>query len=223
MKPLGKTESPVVERTFQRRQCVTGARQSLIWGGLNLLLAAFMYMELGYVKMINVFTLIQPLLWYIECGLAVLFTANVLWDILTYLAWSLTATVVEINPLQKKLLGVKDDESGFRQPSSTSAQSVAQIPTPAFSPSSFTAARASYCGMSTPITPAHLAPIIQNPYGTFCGLSPLGSTPSPERSPSPRHGSSLGHESAHSSSFTASGSFLGGSHLIEGPQPVEVV
>jgi len=46
MKPLGKTESPVVERTFQRRQCVTGARQSLIWGGLNLLLAAFMYMEL---------------------------------------------------------------------------------------------------------------------------------------------------------------------------------
>jgi len=44
-----------------------------------------------------------------ECGLAVLFTANVLWDILTYLAWSLTATVVEINPLQKKLLGVKDD------------------------------------------------------------------------------------------------------------------
>lgn len=216
MKPLGKSESPVVEKTFRRRQCVTGARQSLIWGGLNLLLAAFMYIELGYVKTINTFILIQPILWYIECGLAVLFTANVLWHILTYLAWSLTATVVEVNPLQRKLLDVKDDEPGFHEPSSSSPQSVTQIPTPAFSPSSFTTTRATYCGISTPITPAHLGTVIPNPYGSFTGLSPLGSTPSPQRSPSSRYGSSLGQGSPNSGSFMASGSFLGASNLVEG-------
>jgi hypothetical protein len=40
--------------------------------------------------------------------LAVLFTANFLWDILAYLAWTLSSTVVEINPLQRKLMGVKE-------------------------------------------------------------------------------------------------------------------
>ncbi|CAH1787400.1 unnamed protein product [Owenia fusiformis] len=93
---------------------VTVSRLSVTWALLNLLMILFIIMDLQYGSLMGDTRLTLPLVWYIECGLAVVFTLNMLSEFTQYLWPKFSNNIVELTNRERTLLGVKELEPGFR-------------------------------------------------------------------------------------------------------------
>ncbi|XP_033745069.1 transmembrane protein 209-like [Pecten maximus] len=124
---IGNVTDPVVDKAWRKRRSWKKSRQSLFWFGVNLLLSLLLYYELNFNTIGSCFEVSHPLLWYTECALIVVFLFNTLANLMVYVRPYLMPSTVEVTDGQKKLLGVKDTELGFRvsprkSPSSVSSE-----------------------------------------------------------------------------------------------------
>ncbi|XP_002730812.1 transmembrane protein 209-like [Saccoglossus kowalevskii] len=119
---LGHAESPVVEKTLDRRFSTKNARLALSWGIVNFLVAAICYIELTFGSIARFFEIDHPAIWYIELFLATLFTLNAVVDFARYLGptTGLTQQPIALSPQQRRLLGVGPNAVGFRTSPSSS-------------------------------------------------------------------------------------------------------
>lgn len=124
---IGNITDPVVDRAWKKRRSWKKSRQSLFWFGVNLLLSLLLYYELNFNTLGSCFEVNEPLLWYTECALIVVFLFNTVTNLMVYILPYLMPSTVEVTTAQKKCLGVKDTEQGFRvsprkSPSSVSSE-----------------------------------------------------------------------------------------------------
>lgn len=204
---VGGAESPVVEKTFRQRHSVKSAQLSLLWAVINLLMALLFYMEIAYGSLIESVIFCHPIIWYCECALTILFSVNVVRDVIryVYLGLVVSANPIELTDYQMQQLAVRKSEQGFRSPIASSQQSCTTNTTPTtpiYSPSNFMALQHSF-NTTSPYPSFHLTPgHSPSPYTMPGHYSPSyspGMTP-PHHTPSPhaqygkdRSGGSPGH------------------------------
>ncbi|XP_064632770.1 transmembrane protein 209-like [Lineus longissimus] len=138
MSNLGPRASPVLDRTFRRRTLYAQSRSALWWAAINILLAILAYLEVFFQRATTHFHLSHPVFWYTACVLAAIFTLNIIVDLLRYLAPVLISSPIEVSAKQKKLLGIKDVDIGFKTLTSASPSRLNESApqTPLYSPSS---------------------------------------------------------------------------------------
>ncbi|XP_070558588.1 transmembrane protein 209-like [Ptychodera flava] len=132
---LGRAESPVVEKTLNRQLATKTAKLALTWGIVNFFVAGICIFEITFGSIARFFEWTHPSVWYIECGLALLFSLNTMVDFARYLGptTGLTQQPIALSPQQKQLLGVKQNAVGFktspppRPPSPPSPSQVASL------------------------------------------------------------------------------------------------
>lgn len=144
---LVKSESPVVENSFRRKHLTKRSHAAFIWVVVNVSLATIFFAELIFGSVAEYFEIQHPLMWFGVCLLALWFTFCFIVDLYHYTRPVLGQNSVLLSPEQKKLLGIRPTDSGFKLApvvnSSTSRGSVSPTIVTTSSPS---------VGMTTVIT-----------------------------------------------------------------------
>lgn len=141
----GQTCTPIVEKTWKKRDTLKQAKISFTWALVNIVLAFFVFLDMIFSIVESILEAKYSFIWYIDLTLLVIFVLNVATDLFRYLSNYLFGRQVEITERQKQLLGVRDNDPGFqlspqRAPSPSSDGSLIFSSTPPagspYSPSS---------------------------------------------------------------------------------------
>ncbi|KAL9960685.1 hypothetical protein ACROYT_G034171 [Oculina patagonica] len=84
------------------------------WVFVNVILAATFFAELIFGSVADYFEFQHPLLWFVVCGLAIWFTFCFIVDLYHYMRPVLGQNSVLLSPDQRKLLGIRPTDSGFK-------------------------------------------------------------------------------------------------------------
>lgn len=168
---LSKDVGLILSKKYQ----VHRSKLGLFWGCLNFTLALICYVDLNGGAMSSYLMSYSPAFWYLELGLASIFTLNFLSDICGYL-WLWCSAPVKATNKQLNLLGIGSSAEGFQAvpDSTTSTQPQTSPPSGILDPTTFFASS----------TPRHSAS--QSPANTWLSssnLSSLGQSPSNSVSP----------------------------------------
>ena len=165
-------EHPVVEKTFTKKRAVESTKQSLYLCFRSLVVTLALYLDLHYQLSASFFEINSWLYWILQSLFLCLSALNFVANIVNYIVTS-QRSVVEVTASQKKLLGIQDNEPGFK-----TAQPKPAAPPPVIdsiiSPSTFcgSPASASFYGNSSSL------------FGNSFGKSPSGASPQMSVSPS---------------------------------------
>lgn len=189
MVKIGTFFEPVVWQTWNKQQTWRQARSSLMWSVVNLCLAVLMYLELTIFAVRAHFDLKTPMLWYAECGVALLLLLNTVFHFCLYLRPYVSSTSVDMTPAQKKLLAIKDTDHGFKVSPRKSPESPSSERSLVFS---VTAPSPQSSPSSGRLTPTNLGPGAINYSSHSINLSSYSSPGSYDRgSPSGNIGTSF--------------------------------
>ncbi|XP_021345624.1 transmembrane protein 209-like, partial [Mizuhopecten yessoensis] len=153
---IGNITDPVVDKAWRKRRSWKKSRQSLFWFGVNLLLSLLLYYELNFNTIGSCFEVTHPLLWYTECALALVFLFNTLANLMVYIRPYLMPSTVEVTVSQKKLLGVRETELGFRVSPTKSPSSVSSEGSLIFA--STPSGQSSFSSGGSPRSVGHITP-----------------------------------------------------------------
>ncbi|XP_073229325.1 transmembrane protein 209-like [Porites lutea] len=109
-----KSESPVVENSFRRKQLTRRSHAAFTWVFVNIVLATTFFAELIFGSVAEYFEIQHPLLWFAVGSLAVWFTFCFIVDLYHYMRPVLGQNTVVMSPEQKRLLGIRPTDSGFK-------------------------------------------------------------------------------------------------------------
>ncbi|XP_068760349.1 transmembrane protein 209-like [Montipora capricornis] len=111
---LVKNESPVVEHAFRRKQLTRRSHAAFTWIFVNILLAAAFFGELIFGSVADYFEIQHPLMWFGVFLLAMWFTFCFAVDLYHYMRPVLGQNSVLLSQEQRKLLGIRPTDSGFK-------------------------------------------------------------------------------------------------------------
>lgn len=120
-------KSPTTESVQKRRREIYQSEKSAYWAILNASLAALVYYDLCYLKVIYN---ISSLLTYLEWFICALFIASACYDFFVHLWPHTFMKPIMVNPIEKRLLGITEDEFGFKiqEPLQESFEQVYNLP-----------------------------------------------------------------------------------------------
>ncbi|XP_070610595.1 transmembrane protein 209 isoform X4 [Erythrolamprus reginae] len=98
----------LIDRTIRMRKETEARKVLLSWGFLNLALAGMIYMEMSGKLICSYYNISCWILWYVELGLASLFSLNALFDFWRYFKYTMAPTSLVMSPGQQTLLGLQN-------------------------------------------------------------------------------------------------------------------
>lgn len=120
-------KSPTTESVQKRRREIHRSEKSAYWAILNTSIALLLYYDLCYLKVLYN---ISILLAYLEWFVCALFTISACYDFVIHF-WPYTfMKPIIVNPIEKRLLGITEDEFGFKiqEPTQESFEQVYNLP-----------------------------------------------------------------------------------------------
>ncbi|XP_074609702.1 transmembrane protein 209-like isoform X1 [Acropora palmata] len=111
---LVKSESPVVENSFRRKQMTRRSHAAFTWVFVNVVLAAAFFGELAFGSVAHYFEIQHPLMYFGVLLLALWFTFCFAIDLYHYMRPVLGQNSVLLSQEQRLLLGIRPTESGFK-------------------------------------------------------------------------------------------------------------
>ncbi|MFT7816945.1 transmembrane protein 209 [Arapaima gigas] len=196
--------SALVERAMQMRREEQARRVVLAWAVLNFSLAGMIYTEMTGKLLRRYFNISYWPLWYIELGLATLFSLNALFDFWKYFKYTVAPSSIAVSPEQQRLLGLrnsalqvsppqkqeKKEAPAPTQSSPLQGQSVLSFSpsrppstSPKFSPSCVPGYTSPLQGPTPPGSGGSYSPFTYSTSGSFSKV--LNYSPSPGSSPYP--------------------------------------
>lgn len=109
----GVASSPIVEQSWKKRVLWKEARSSCSVVSRNVMAMLLLYCEMSYSVIANALKIKHSSLWYMEFTLLMIFVLNILYSMTKYLSNYMFSAQLEVSQIQKHLLGVKDNDSGF--------------------------------------------------------------------------------------------------------------
>ncbi|XP_072255165.1 transmembrane protein 209 [Pyxicephalus adspersus] len=95
-----------IDTTIKMRKQANARKFVLASGLLNVSLAGIMYTEMSGKNIGTYFNIPDWPLWYFELALALLFSANALFEFWRYFKYTVTSSCIALSPSQQKLLGI---------------------------------------------------------------------------------------------------------------------
>lgn len=104
-------KSPTTESVQKRRRDLENSEKAAFWALFNTSVALLLYYDLCYIKVLSD---VSILLTYLEWLFCVLFTTSACYDFIIHFWPHIFMKPIVVSPIEKKLLGIQEDEFGFR-------------------------------------------------------------------------------------------------------------
>lgn len=108
---ISPKKSPTALNVQKRRQDIEKSERAAYWALFNTSIAVMLYYDLCYLKVLES---ISILLIYFEWPVCVLFTASACYDFCVHFWPHTFMKPIIVTPHDKRLLGIKEDEFGFK-------------------------------------------------------------------------------------------------------------
>ncbi|KFQ75377.1 Transmembrane protein 209, partial [Phoenicopterus ruber ruber] len=108
MTPEQSPVTSLIDRTIKMRKETEARKAVLAWGLLNVSVAGMIYTEMTGKLISSYYNITYWPLWYIELGLASLFSLNALFDFWRYFKYTVAPTSLVMSPGQQTLLGLQN-------------------------------------------------------------------------------------------------------------------
>lgn len=108
---LTPKKSPIIESVQKRRRVIENSERAAYWAIFNTSIALLLYYDLFYIRYLQS---ISSILAHFECIICLVFTASACYDFVIHFWPHTFMKPIIVNPLEKRLLGIREDEFGFK-------------------------------------------------------------------------------------------------------------
>lgn len=110
-KGVSPKKSPTTASVQKRRKDLERSEKAAYWALLNTFVALTLYYDLCYLKILEGFHILISYLGWFVCAI---FTASACYDYLVHFWPHTFMKPIVVSPVEKKLLGIREDEFGFK-------------------------------------------------------------------------------------------------------------
>ncbi|KAK7101684.1 transmembrane protein 209-like [Littorina saxatilis] len=164
------SRSPVVDSTWHKRHQSTVARRSFLSSVLIVVILFLIYLDINFSTVARFFEIDHWLWRACELGAGLLLVIKILLNVLSliYFVWTyMFGGPVDLTERQRKLLGVKENEHGFRTPPPQQQKSLQSSPDSSLifstNQGSFSSGEGSPHSMMRPLSPGFISPVSASP------------------------------------------------------------
>lgn len=104
-------KSPTTENVIRRRKDLEKSERAAYWALLNTCFASILYYDLYYLNFLCDQSVFINILEWTACSI---FTISACYDYIVHFWSQLFMKPILINPVERRLLGIQDDEVGFQ-------------------------------------------------------------------------------------------------------------
>lgn len=108
---LTPKKSPIIESVQKRRRDIENSERAAYWAIFNTSMALLLYYDLFYIQHLQSISLFLA---YLECIFCLIFTASAFYDFVIHFWPHTVMKPIVVNPLERRLLGIREDEFGFK-------------------------------------------------------------------------------------------------------------